>query len=719
MIRIYLTALIILLFPATAAAQIHRTEQIEVELVAETANAVPGETLWLGIRLKPAEHWHTYWKFGGDSGEATETSDWRLPQGMTDEDVGGIVWPAPEWTPFLNSGLVTFTYPYEVILPLPVRIPARLDTAEITLATTIDWQVCEEICIPGAADFSITLPVSSSPRIDRRWQAGFQASRDNTPVTDHPVESFIAVAGERVSLAFRAEGGLFADVREAWFFPEQRRIIKPGPLRDVSIEPNLVQITHRQPRRMVDDPQVYGVLVTESRRGDRRAYQFTEPARDAAGVDLMAAVNGGSGGGSGSRAGLPLYMLFALLGGLILNLMPCVFPVLSIKALSIAKSAGETARRQRLDGLAYTAGVILAFIVLATVLIVLREGGERIGWAFQFQQPWFLAFIIYLFFMMGLSLSGVFDIGTGLMGAGDGLTRRKGYQGSFFTGMLATTVATPCTAPFMGPALGFALTQPWTSAMVVFIALGLGMALPILLLSFLPVLSRYLPRPGPWMETFKQFMAFPLYASALFFVWVLGNQVGVMGMSLVMAACVLLAFAAWLYQRRLSMGAFMRAATVAVVLAALGVAGYVTRTPFMQTLQAASPGLTVGGGGAETAASSDYEPFSSARVDELRAAGKPVFINMTAAWCITCLANEQTSLSADRVRRAMDDNGITYLKGDWTNEDPEITAVLEEFNRPSVPLYILYPAGQRAEPVILPQILTPGILVDAFNDASE
>ena len=403
-------------------------------------------------------------------------------------------------------------------------------------------------------------------------------------------------------------------------------------------------------------------------------------------------------------------MLFALLGGFILNLMPCVFPVLSMKALSFAKNAGESVHKQRMDGLAYTVGVIAAFVALATVLIVLRAGGERIGWAFQFQQPWFLAFIVYVFFMMALSLSGVFEIGAGLMGAGGSLAQKKGYKGSFFTGVLATTVATPCTAPFMGPALGFALTQSWAVAMMVFVSLGLGMALPILVLSYMPSLTKYMPKPGAWMETFKQFMAFPLYLSALFFLWVLGNQVGVMGMSLVLGVCILLAFAAWMYQRRFTMGPILRTVNYAVGAMALVAAIYLMQTPFLQTVstvQAASVD-------ADGNSTQNYEVFSTARLNEIQAEGRPVFVNMTAAWCITCLANEQTTLSTERVEQALLDNDITYMKGDWTNEDPEITAILEHFNRPSVPLYVLYPGDSSKEPIILPQILTPGMVADVF-----
>ena len=683
---------------------------IEVELLAETSNIVPGETTWLGIRLDPAEHWHTYWKMGGDSGEPTSLNEWQAPEGT---QIGELQFPAPHWLPFYDTDLVNFGYEEEVLLPIAVTIPENYAGETVELSTLAYWNVCEQICIPGEMRLGLTLPVGEVAELDATAAEKFASAREKLPIADHAIKSIIAVAGERVSLGFDSADPVFANYSDAWFFPEQRRIIKPGPLRDVTIQQNLLQITHRQPRRMLTDlSEVYGVLVLENDAGERSAYDFVNPAMDAnlTTITPLAAANSSSGN-SNSGGGILLYMLFAFVGGMILNLMPCVFPVLSIKALSFTNNIGESRYKQRMDGIVYSSGVIAAFVVLASVLIALRAGGEAVGWAFQFQQPWFLAFIVYLFFLMALSLSGVFEIGTSLMGAGSGLTEKGGYKGSFFTGVLATTVATPCTAPFMGPAIGFALSQPWLVAMLVFIALGFGMALPILVLSFIPALFRYLPKPGPWMETFKQFMAFPLYASALFFLWVLGNQVGVMGMSIVLAVCVLFAFAAWLYQRRMTMGPIMRTANYAVGIGTIALAIYLTQTPFLQSVANAEV-VQLDEDGNPT---QNYEVFSAARLNELQAAGRPVFVNMTAAWCITCLANEQTTLGTDRVQKAMQDNDITYMKGDWTNEDPEISAILEQFNRPSVPLYVLYPADPGKEPVILPQILTPGIVAEAFE----
>ncbi|MEX0619092.1 MAG: protein-disulfide reductase DsbD domain-containing protein [Pseudohongiellaceae bacterium] len=692
-------------------------ESIEVELIAETTNAVPGETLWLALRLNAAAGWHTYWKAAGDSGEPTELTDWAAPDGT---EIGAIQWPAPHWLPFPGSDLVNYGYEGQVVLPIPVQVPANLEADNFTVSTLAKWYVCELICIPGEHRLELTLPTAPAPELDAAQAPLFDETRSRFPITDHNIQSLIAVAGERVSLGFESPEQVFAGVTDAYFFPDRRRIIANGPLRDISIQPGLLQITHEQPRRMLTDlSDVYGVLVVEDASGDRTAYEFVNPAANAITSTITpfaaSAEDGGSGAGPLNADSLLLFMLAALAGGIILNLMPCVFPVLSLKALSLVNNAGATRSRQRLDGLVYAAGVIAAFLVLATILVALRAGGEMVGWAFQLQEPWFVALLIYLFFLMALSLSGVFEFGTGLTNIGGGLTRQEGhpYRSSFFTGVLATVVASPCTAPFMGPALGFALTQPWIVAMLVFIALGLGMALPILLLSFMPLLSHYLPKPGSWMVTFRQFLAFPLYATAAWLLWVLGIQVGVNGMALVAGSLVLLALACWLYQKRHTASRGWRTANAAIAVISLVTALYVLQTPLMQPQEMSVTGAVEEDGSGESGR--NVEAFSAVRLQQLRDEGRPVFVNMTAAWCITCLANEQTTLGSQRVQNAMREQGITYLKGDWTNEDPEITAILNRYDRPSVPLYLLYPADRGSEPLILPQILTPSIMVEAFQ----
>ncbi len=399
------------------------------------------------------------------------------------------------------------------------------------------------------------------------------------------------------------------------------------------------------------------------------------------------------------------------MGGVILNLMPCVFPVLSLKVVNLTSKAGASAGTHQMHGVVYAAGIIVSFMILATILLALRAGGQAVGWAFQLQSPWFVGALSLLFFVIGLNLSGVFEFGTRLMGLGSNLGTGNGYRSSFLTGVLATVVASPCTAPFMGAALGFALSQSWVVAMLVFGFLGLGMALPFLILTFVPGLMKRMPKPGPWMETFKQFMAFPMYAAALWLLWVLGLQVGVDGMTAVASAGLMVALAVWLLQKSAGhSGAKTLVGRVAGVALIIGGLSFLW-TPMLV------PGNGAGGDTGIDMTGDDYmaefEPFASARIDELRAQGKPVLLNMTAAWCITCLANERTTLGTERVQQALVDNGVTYMKGDWTNQDPEITKVLDAFNRPSVPLYILYPGDPALEPVILPQLLTPSIVIDA------
>lgn len=697
---------------AGAQAEVFFGEEIEVELVAESQNVVPGQTLWTAIRLDPTEGWHTYSKWPGDSGDATFIHQWTLPEGVV---AGDIHWPTPVWLPFPGTDLVTFSYKSEVLLLVPIEVPATLTAERFTASAHVEWQVCDQICLIGEATVSLDLPIDTGPaRADPQWAAPIAQTRDSLPVSEHRLDALFAVAGDRISFSVTSNDREFENVTEAWFFPEQRRILDPGPLRDVTIYPGLVQVTHGQPRRMLTDLQVVpGLLAVQNEDGLLRSFVVNANVADVQGIAAIAAVAAEQQGGSFSgqpNQNLLVILLSALVGGLILNLMPCVFPVLSIKAMSLTSKTGANASEYRLHGVAYTAGVVATFLILASVLLALRAGGEAVGWAFQLQSPWFVSMLVFVFFVMGLSLSGVYEFGTRFMGVGGNLTQHGGYSSSFFTGVLATVVASPCTAPFMGAALGFALSQSWIVAMLVFAFLGLGMALPFLLLAFSPALIKHMPRPGPWMVTFKELMAFPMYAAALWLLWVLGMQTGVNGMTAVASAALLIALALWLLQKSSFNAGSWRTANRVVSILLLLTALSVLQMP---VLEPRAGGLAESqSGGSEI--DSEFEPFSAARVQQLRNAGTPVLVNMTAAWCITCLANEQTTLSTTRVQQAMQEYGIAYLKGDWTNQDPEISRVLDEFNRPSVPLYILYPADPGAEPRILPQLLTPAIVIEAF-----
>jgi thiol:disulfide interchange protein DsbD len=396
----------------------------------------------------------------------------------------------------------------------------------------------------------------------------------------------------------------------------------------------------------------------------------------------------------------------ALIAGIILNFMPCVFPVLSIKILSLTEHRAESPGRVRLHGVAYTMGTLASFAVLAGVLQGLRAGGAEIGWGFQLQSPLMVAALAFILFALGLSLSGVLTIGTSLTRLGGSrLLQRGGLSGSFFAGVLATVVATPCTAPFMGASIGYALVQPFAVGLLVFLALGLGLALPFLVLACAPGLQRLLPRPGRWMETLKQLLAFPLYATVAWLVWVLSFQVGAPGLLAALAGLVLIAFGAWAFRMSQEQGDVSR--RVFQGMAAVSAAGVIALAVMIVSDRS-------GGTNVEVALSKGpSEPFSQQRLDALLASGQPVFLNMTAAWCITCLVNERTSLSTDAVRKVFAGKGIAYLKGDWTNRNPEITRLLERFGRSGVPLYVLYRGG--SDPVVLPQILTPSLVLDALG----
>ncbi len=394
-----------------------------------------------------------------------------------------------------------------------------------------------------------------------------------------------------------------------------------------------------------------------------------------------------------SEVSLLWILIFALAGGMILNLMPCVFPVLSIKAMSFAMTH-QTEQSKRSHGLAYTAGVVSSFVAIAAVMLSLRAAGEAIGWGFQLQSPLFVIFLIYLFFVMGLAFSGYLEIGSGLTSVGQSADNDDSLPSSFMTGVLATTIASPCTAPFMGPALGYAISQPSYVALLVFAFLGLGMALPFVLLTWIPNLSNKLPRPGQWMDTFKQFLAFPLYLTAVWLLWVAGRQTSVDVAATVIAGLVLIAMAIWLWKLKQASGV-----TGSKTLAALCIA-MALAVPVMSVSKSQEPPL--------------WQPYSEELLGELRQAGKPVFVNLTADWCITCLVNEKVAIGSDAFYQSLAENNITYLKGDWTNNDAKITKLLNQYQRSGVPLYLMYPNGP-GEAEILPQILLKSMITAAIN----
>ena len=680
-------------------------EHVDAQLVPEMTGVMPGQDTWVALRLDHQEGWHTYWKNPGDAGRATEIN-WQLPPGVTASE---IVWPTPKRIE-LPADLVDFGYEDEIFLLTRLSIPADFQAGSLDITADAQWLECEDICIPGGATVSLSQPVLPEDLIgiEPAWAEGFARTRAALPSTDVSFDASYSIADGNLNILVQATEPVFANAEEIQFIPGEHRVFNYIAPQQITYQLSSLQLSQGHHPRLSEAPQqISGLIVVTESNGRQVAYEVAAQPDGISASDLNL-LTASSDGLADTRADMNLLLVFAfaLLGGLILNLMPCVFPVLSLKILSLSANSKASQADKRMHGLAYTAGVILAFLILASVLLALQAGGSLIGWGFHLQSPWFVSLLVFLFFVMGLSMSGVVEFGTTVMGMGSELQDREGYKGSFFTGVLASVVASPCTAPFMGAALGFAFTQPPITALSVFLALGLGMALPFLLISFNPALSKLLPHPGRWMLTFKQVLAFPLYATAVWLLWVLGNQAGPTAMALVVASCVLLALAAWLYQRRQAIQTpFWRYANTIVIIVCLLLTLGVVRSPLLNTTAAPQA----------PDESANYETYSDARLAELRASGQPVFVNMTATWCITCLVNEKVALSSEEFYQALADNNVAYLKGDWTNNDPEITRVLQRFETSGVPLYLMYPADPNAPAEVLPQILTTGIVIDAME----
>ncbi|MFH6781058.1 MULTISPECIES: protein-disulfide reductase DsbD family protein [Methylobacterium] len=692
---------------APAEAQVPRPSKyadlVRAELVTEESAVAPGATLTAGIRLTMKPGWHVYWRNPGDSGLPPEIA-WTLPAGFS---AGAVAWPAPERIPVAE--LMNFGYEGEVLLTVPITVPDTLGSGPVPLKAKVSYLVCERECVPGEATLSASLPVApagTSPRPDPRAAALFAQGRERLPVpAPWPVR--MRQDGGTPVLDIDAPG---LKAREVAFFPYSETALEHAAAQAATSDAAGLHLRLQRSSQSAADapaPRADGVLTLteETASGPvRRAYALGDaaPAPAAAAQAAAPAPTPVAPAAAPPEAGgLWQAALLAFLGGLLLNLMPCVFPVLSIKVLSLVRHSGESPSRMRLHGLAYAVGVLATFLSLASLLIALRAGGAQIGWGFQLQSPLVVAGLAYGLFAMGLSLSGVWHLGGRAAALGDGLTRRAGLEGSFFTGVLATVVATPCTAPFMGAAVGYGLTQGALVALAVFAALGLGLALPFALLAAWPAGLRRLPRPGAWMETLKGILAFPLYLTVAWLVWVLSQQVGPTGLMAALTGLVLVAFCAWTLERgRMAGPLARRAGQVAALVAILGLAG------LLAVLDRDRAGPVA------LASADGVEPFSQGRLDVLLAERRPVFVNMTAAWCITCQVNDRATLRSAGVREAFKAHDVAQLTGDWTNQNPEITRVLEAHGRSGVPLYLLYDG--RGGVAVLPQILTEGIVRDAL-----
>ncbi len=694
-----LMACLALVISAAHAAPV-KTEHVEAELIARNTGFQPGKEVELALRLKIIDHWHTYWQNPGDSGLPTKLK-WSLPAGY---QAGDIAWTYPQKLPL--GPLMNFGYEGEAVHLLSITAPTTAKAGEkVTLKAKADWLVCNDVCIPESADLSLTLPVTTStPAADKHWEATFVAAHERLPARIEG-KAQAHVDGKRLIIDLDGAPAL----KGVAFFPFANDLMENAAPQEwkqeggkASLTVSLADPVNRD-RKSVD-----GVLVAESgwgAWGNGKAIAISAPVTygaASASAGSAKATPSTASNGAGADIGLMFALVSAFIGGLILNLMPCVFPVLGIKVMGFLNHSRSEPGLLKKQGLAFFAGVIVSFWVLAGLMIALRAAGQSIGWGFQLQSPVFVVLLATLFLLMAMNLAGVFEMGLSVQSAAGNLEMQAGPTNvmveAFLSGVLATVVATPCTAPFMGAALGFTLAQPAYVSLLVFTAVAIGMATPVTLLSFLPRWLAYLPKPGAWMQTFKQFMAFPLMLTVVWLSWVLGAQLGNDGMARLWAGLVLVALATWLYGHWQGRH-FLRALVAGLIVAAAGLAvAWPEALPPPDAKSARAEG--------------NWEPYSQTRIAELRAQGKPIFVDFTATWCITCQVNKRVALHRPEVEKRFDELGITRMKADWTVQDPVITEALASFGRNGVPLYVYYPKS--GEPKVLPEVLTPTVVLEAI-----
>lgn len=693
---------------ATAAdAPEVRDKHVAVALIPEVTSIAPGESFTVAVRLRIDDHWHAYWRNPGDSGMPTSV-EWDLPPGLV---AGALRWPTPDRIEV--GGIISYGYHGEVWLLTDITVSERWEGTEAVLRAKVLWLMCKEECIPGEASVEARLPRGDG-RPDPARTETFSKARASMPLearTSNLAISAYSTEDKKGIILRMTPSQSVAPPEKAYFFAEETALIDHGKTQD------LLRLGNSRDLRLSLSPaaegiptRLRGVLALEGGPKGPGAFDIDEavlrspPPR----------VDGGPKQAKGEDVPLGMALLFAFIGGLVLNVMPCVLPVISLKIFSFMRQAGDRQAIVIVHSVVFSIGVVASFLALAGLLLALRAAGQAIGWGFQFQSPMFVAAMCALVFVLSLSLFGVFMIGGSLMGAGAGLTAREGPAGSFFSGVLATTLATPCTAPFMGTALGFAIAQPAAVTLLVFAALGAGMAAPYLILAAHPALLKRLPRPGPWMEVFKQATGFLMMGTAVWLLWVFGATRSTDAVMRLVAYLLLLGFGCWVIGQ--FTGPAHRAAaralawTTGIIIAVGGWIWLVTPTADM-------PGE--GMPSAQKTKGIVWVPYSRAALEELLLAGKPVFVDFTAEWCLTCKVNERVALAPASTVALFREHGVVAMKADWTAKDPEITRALESFGRSGVPLYVYYAAGKRDDPMVLPGILTPGIVRRAIEGAGK
>jgi thiol:disulfide interchange protein len=698
--------LIILLIagvPAFAASNSADVAHVHLQLVTPSSTLVHGQTAQAGLYFKLEQGWHVYWKNAGDAGEPPHIK-WTLPQGIT---AGPLQFPVPMRLPV--GPLMDFGYENEVLFPFTLNAAPDVNTGPATLHAHVDWLVCREVCIPGKADLEISRTVADAAGAAIDPDASlFARLGDKLPKPLPPGDKlgFVPTAN---GFKLTVETGQ-REMQAAYFPADQDVLDNPAPQNVTPTAKGFTLELKKDPNTTSPPAQLRGLIELSGGRsydivatqGAPAAPLPPSPSSSASLANSASPASPAKSTTAAPQPGLARIIGLAFLGGIILNLMPCVFPVLFLKGLALVNSGSEERHKLRAHGLVYTAGIVVSFWILVGVLLGLRAAGSRLGWGFQFQSPVFLFLMAALLFFLGLSLAGQFEIGLSLTSAGGGLAAKQGYTGSFFTGVLAVIVATPCTAPFMGAAIGYALAAPALATFAVFTALALGLAAPYLALTLQPAWTRILPRPGGWMEVLRQAVSVPIFGTVIWMAWVVAQTYGATMLAALLVAFLLLAIAGWFLGRWPAKG-------WSAVLAGMIVLCVVGLSVYSANALAATPQMRASSGQEGV-----WEPWSAETVSRYQAQGRPVFVDFTASWCLSCQVNERVALTRPEVKKAFADANVALLKADWTQHDDAISQTLEKLGRNGVPVYALYVPGQ-SNPRLLPEALTPGIVIDALT----
>ena len=688
-------------FAQSTPKSVFKTEQVQAELMAQAPEgADAGKTVWVGLQMIHKPEWHTYWKNAGDSGLPTVLS-WTLPAGVT---AGEIAWPTPQ--KIRIGTLANYGYEGTVLLPVPLTIspefkPSLLNR-DIDIKLKAAWLVCRKECIPEEGEFALKLPVKGSTALN---SAQFNAAFAQTPKPVLPalagvsMPSSLTIDGSSIALAVHnlpvAMRGKTLE-----FYPESNEVIETAAAFTQSWNGAVWNARVPLSAQRSNSPSMMPIVLAADVDGVRQSYRseikvtgdwpkLATATQVPPALETALKANAASSAPAGPPISLLAAILGALIGGMILNLMPCVFPVLAIKVMSFAQHADDR-RAHKISGIAYSAGVVLSFLALGLLMMVLRQGGELLGWGFQLQSPAVVAALAVLFTVLGLNLAGVFEFGSLVPSNIASKQAKNPVVNAFLSGVLAVAIASPCTAPFMGASLGLAISLPAFQALLVFGAIGVGMALPYLAASLIPAVARALPRPGAWMDTLRRVMAFPMFATVIWLVWVLGQQSGIDGAGALLALLLALSMVIWVFTLKGRSRTALAIFSVALLATATGTLG----PNILKPLEVASA----------TAPGDRWQAWQPGRVEQILSTGQPVFVDFTAAWCVTCQYNKKTTLTHADVLADLESKNVALLRADWTRRDPAITAALQQLGRNGVPVYVVYKAG--SAPVVLSEILS-------------